>query len=484
VPAGRTSASTFLEAGQPHPSVVRYHAGGGVTTGREAKARLASTESGVIEDTVTSPKARLGSGQGYYVGGLVKEPSEVAADVLRHVRQHANEALRNQQLRLDHAVMTIPVDMDGRARQDLREGASAAGIDVIQFVHEPLAALYGHLRRAREPGKEAARLDNRMILVFDWGGGTLDITLCRVERGTLVQLLNSGDNEVGGDMFDQRLVHVVEDRHRLAHGLGPDVDLNRAALRAHCEAAKIDLSRREAVTVFVPDCFDAFEPAATVEVRLTRDDLEAETKHLIDRAFRNLDRLLKRAGLSHADVSLCLGTGGMAAVPAIRRRLVERFDIQRAPELPDAQLVIAEGAAWIAHDEAELQLAKPFELLHADDTYLPVLESGTRMPRYGQEVTRPVTLHCVDPRDGYARLLFARPARPRRTAPGDPRLPYTCLFVGVHAAAQPLAERVDVDVRIDADCVVHLEAKSSMALDRRETQIHDLEFGLSLKTLR
>ena len=483
VPPGRRRVSKFLEADRPHPSVVRYHPGGAVTVGRDAKAQLASTASGVVDDVVSSPKARLGSGHAYYIAGLTKEPSEVAADILRHVRDHADQTLQDPRLRLERAVVTVPVDMDGRARADLRDGATQAGIEVVQFVHEPLAALYGHVRRSSDPSREVSALEGRLVLVFDWGGGTLDITLCRVERGVLAQILNGGDNEVGGDFFDQALMEDVVGRHREQHQLAATDVANKPALREQCEDAKITLSRRQATTLFVADGFDAPGSAGTVEQRVTREQFEAVTRHLVDRAFSALDRVLERAGLSERDISLCLATGGMAAMPAVQRRLVERFDLGRVPDIEHADHVIAEGAAWIAHDEAELQLAKPLELLHADNTFIQILPGGTPMPRHGQEVLQPMTVHCVDPTDGYARLLFARPTRPRRTGAADKRLPYTCLLVGVHAQAQPLAERVEVNVAVDPDCIVRISARSSMARDRREAEVHDLEFGLSLKGL-
>jgi molecular chaperone DnaK len=87
----------------------------------------------------------------------------------------------------------------------------------VQFVHEPVAALYAYLRSQEDIGRELARLEGRSVLVFDWGGGTL--TLCRIQGGSIMQVVNLGDNEVGGDRFDERLRNLLRSKHAAAYGL-------------------------------------------------------------------------------------------------------------------------------------------------------------------------------------------------------------------------------------------------------------------------
>src|SRR3954454_24203958 len=237
--AGEAHPRPFLDRGRPHPSVVRYH-GAQVVVGREARDQLDATEVGVIGDYVRSPKRFLGKGMDLTVGGVARDPSEVVADIFRHLRDHA-EAQLGGAAEFGNVVATVPVTMDGRGRRALRRAAQLAGFDVHQFVHEPLAALYGYLRSGDDVQRRMAELEGRLALVFDWGGGTLDLTLCKVTDGSLIQIHNIGDPDVGGDRFDERLMRFVERRHRNKHGLKREPVLipgAHAKLNASCEQAK------------------------------------------------------------------------------------------------------------------------------------------------------------------------------------------------------------------------------------------------------
>lgn len=191
-----------VETGRPHPSIVRYE-GEQVVVGREAKDALGAAGIGVHGNTVKSPKFLLGE-EAVAVGGVDRSPVDIVADVVRHVR---SESLRSPQRNvlgpLGNAVVTIPVTMNGQRRAALREAFAGAGMRVAQFVHEPLAALYGFIRGANDPAEMARRLARRNVLVVDWGGGTLDLTLCRVDEEQVRQLRNGGSAQVGGDEFDK-----------------------------------------------------------------------------------------------------------------------------------------------------------------------------------------------------------------------------------------------------------------------------------------
>ena len=145
------------------------------------------------------------------------DPRDVIAEVLKFLRTDAvtdQPAVRPQ---VDRAVMTIPVKLDGAGRRRLREAASRAQIGIVQFVHEPLAALYAYLRSQTDYRRHLAELDGCRILVFDWGGGTLDLTLCQVHGDQIVQIANVGDDEVGGDRFDEIIRNYVRDTHARQH---------------------------------------------------------------------------------------------------------------------------------------------------------------------------------------------------------------------------------------------------------------------------
>lgn len=466
----------------PHPSVVLYH-GDEVIVGRRAKQEMESTGTGVIENFVRSPKRFLGSGSKITVGGVGRAPSEVVAEILRHVRKDARERNWIAGEDFSTAVMTVPVTANGAARRDLREAALRAGIHIFQFVPEPFAALYGYLRTLPNYKRKLAELDGQLILVFDWGGGTLDLTLSKVSKGMLVEIQSQGDDTVGGDRFDDRVIRYVKNEHAAQHGLaGLDNELPhaKAHLISQCEAAKIGLSTRSSATVAVAHYLSSDGPDHTLEVVLHRDRLVELTKDIVDAGMRNIDDLLESAGISQASIALCVATGGMVRMPYIRERLLERFDPLRVPLIDNGERIISEGAAWIAHDQLRLCLAKPFEMLLGSDDYSTLIEAHTPLPVENKPESFEFDTYCVDPRDGFAKFQFARPVWPGRSLAGDPRRSYATLLVAVDPEAEPLRERLQVLVTIDHDLVATVAARSTVVDHTRSREVHNLEFGLAI----
>jgi molecular chaperone DnaK len=214
------------ERDRPHPSVVWYR-GGEIVVGRKARENLDSGVEAITGSFVRSPKRLLDHDAPIYVGGRDLDPRDVISEVLRFLRNDATTAQAVQH-KPDRAVMTIPVKLDGAGRRRLREAAKKAEIGIVQFVHEPLAALYAYLRSQPDYRRRLAELDGCRILVFDWGGGTLDLTLCQVHRDQIVQIANVGDDEVGGDRFDELIRNQVRDAHARQNGID---DLSAQALQ-------------------------------------------------------------------------------------------------------------------------------------------------------------------------------------------------------------------------------------------------------------
>jgi molecular chaperone DnaK len=165
------------EKDRPHPSVVWYR-GGDVIVGRRARENLDGGAEAITGSFVRSPKRLLDQDAPIHVGGRDLDPRDVVAEVLQFLREDAatGQPVKRQ---VERAVMTIPVKLDGAGRRRLREAAKKAGIGIVQFVHEPLAALYAYLRSTTDYRRRLAELDGCRILVFDWGGGTLDLTLAK-----------------------------------------------------------------------------------------------------------------------------------------------------------------------------------------------------------------------------------------------------------------------------------------------------------------
>jgi hypothetical protein len=481
--SGVARSLTNIEDDRPHPSTVWYR-GGEIVVGREARGHLEAGTDSISGAFVLSPKRLLRTEATVDVEGTRTDPRDIVKEVLQFLKNDAASTKRGASARdLTRAVMTIPVELDGEGRKRLREAARKAGIAVEQFVHEPLAALYGWLRSQQDYKERLAQLEGKRVLVFDWGGGTLDLTLCLIQGRQMVQLGNAGDNEVGGDYFDVALRNQLRSLHAAQHGIENieqyETPESRARLLTQCELAKIQLSDLESFSIFVP-YYLSTDQGQHLNVSLSRQDIEAWTGKLIDRGLAHIDKLLESHQLTPQEIELCLPTGGMVNLPAVRNGLVQRFG-GRVPQLKNGDRIIAEGAAWVAHDGLRLSLAKPVELLQPDGTYLEIVQEGQQLPVENQSLPILATqFYCVDPRDGVATFQFVRPVKVGYGARTAPRETYTTLRLNIDPHAAPFLERLNLKLTIDHDYVVHVEGHSSGRQDRVHRQIHNLEFALSL----
>lgn len=479
-----SKVSSFDDTGRPHPSVVRYE-GEQVICGRRARDKLEQLGIGVLGNTVRGPKKLLGK-EHVNVDGRVMTPVEVIADYIKHLIEHASASDEEQVADLTHAVVTIPVALDGRGRQDLREALLQAGVHVDTFVHEPLAALYGYFKDLENTRDALSFYEGRMILVFDWGGGTLDLTLCKVVHGALVQILNRGNNLVGGDYLDDAILTYVTDQHAAKFSWTTESKLPvnpgmRAKLLTQCERAKITLSTRDKTHIFLPDYYQGDNTEETeIDIWLARDELENVCTRLINQGVNEIDALLAtdKADVDPQTLALCLATGGMVNMPLIKSMLTEIFGVSALHLSEKGDRIISEGAAWIAHDNLQLALAKPFELVEARNSLLTIIHEGTRLPLRGESIQKKQSMYCSDPRDGKAIFTFRRPQMVQKSAAADPRTTYGSLVVEVNPAFPPLGERIELTVTIDDNLILHTRAIANDRKEPVETQFYDLEFSL------
>ena len=216
-------------------------------------------------------------------------------------------------------------------------------------------------------------------------------------------------------------------------------------------------------------------------MNLSRDDLQDIVGHLVRKGVSRIERLLERVGYSTASVELCLATGGMVNMPLVKNRLDELFGPGRVHISRRSALAISEGAAWIAHDEARLHLAKNVELTLARNSYMPLLVAGLSMPVERETKRERFSLYCVDPSDGHGKFSLVTPSH--RPGPhvlqGDERRSLCNMVLKVDAKAQPFRERLELDVSINEDLVLTAEAWSLNQKGRVAHEVHDLEFALA-----
>ncbi|WP_434360062.1 Hsp70 family protein [Parasalinivibrio latis] len=479
--------SSFYDLGRPHPSVVRYETDQ-VICGRSAKEKLETTGVGVLGNTVRGPKKLLNQSM-IKVDGRLINPTEVVTDFVKYLKNDALQNDNSEAADLTRAVVTIPVDMNGEGRVALREAFLNAGIYIESFVHEPLAALYAYYKDQPDPEDMIRRHENHTVLVFDWGGGTLDLTLCKIKNGALVQIQNKGNNTVGGDYLDEAILSYVEKQHALKHHWTDEKFLERnpgmkAKLLVECEKAKIALSSRDVVPIWLDEYYQGDGPEAEIDISLTRETLEKVCSTLIHKGMREIDILLSpdHADIDPQTIALCLATGGMVNMPSIKRQLSEIFGVAALHISPKGDTIISEGAARIAADKLSLTLAKPFELLEARNSVVTLLKEGTVLPSRGTSIRHEQSMYCTDPRDGNALLMFKRPLMVGKSGASDARVNLGSLSVPVNKEFPPLSERILVEVVIDDNLIAHATAVGSDKDEPVTTQFYELEFALRVVT--
>lgn len=469
----------------PIPSIITYE-GDRRIVGRAAKERLSQPGVGVFGNTVRSPKMLLEK-ETVTVDGVRRNVVEIVSDLMRGLVDTTRERIGTQ-LKLPErlpVVLTIPIDFKGGQRRALRAAATAAGLDIVQFVHEPFAALYGYLRRHPNSQDLLRTLENELLLVYDWGGGTLDITICRLVRGRLIQIDSDGTDTIGGDHFDSTIhKHVIERFLRGSNRSSDDLRLDPDAstrLLHDCERLKIDLSTRQRATLFEDSLFPDLEDPA-LDYEMTQAELEELTRPMVTVGLNRLNRLLERNGLARQEIALVLATGGMSRMPAIERGLLDLFGPERLKIDLEGGGAMAVGAAYLAADRRPLHLARSIELQVARSGYLPIIKAGLPMPQGGEINSIDMTLWCTDPRDGEARFHFVSPKSSAPVPP--PHDERDSLGIGtlvVDRARRPFEERILLRAVMDEDLVLTISSESRLTGARSdELEIHHLQFGILL----
>ena len=293
------------------------------------------------------------------VHGQPISPQEIAAHVLRRMRQVAEEATGEPVTR---AVVTVPAYFDDAQRQATRDAGQIAGLDVIRILNEPTAAAlaYGVHRHAE---------GRRLIAVFDLGGGTFDVSIMSVDNGIFEVLATGGDTALGGEDWDRRLqeriVDEVFDQYRIDL---TGIPMAMSRLREACETAKKALSVDRETTIQLPFLAnDQHGAPINYEKAITRETVETLTKDLLARLEAPCVRALADAGLAASDIEDVLLVGGMTRWPAVQDT-VERIFGKKPSKGANPDEVVALGAAAYAgilagdSDDAALLDVTPHDL--------------------------------------------------------------------------------------------------------------------------
>jgi molecular chaperone DnaK len=273
------------------------------------------------------------------VHGQPISPQEIAAHLLRRLRQVAEEALDEPVTR---AVVTVPAYFDDAQRQATRDAGQIAGLDVVRILNEPTAAALAY-------GAHRVREGRRIIAVFDLGGGTFDVSIMSVENGIFEVLATGGDSALGGEDWDrrmlERIVDDVFDQHRVDL---TQVPMALSRLKEACEAAKKALSVDRETVIQLPFLAnDQHGAPINFERTITRDQVEQLTKDLLDRVVAPCTRALSDAGLVPGQIEEVLLVGGMTRWPAVQA-IVEEIFGKKPSKGANPDEVVALGAAAYA----------------------------------------------------------------------------------------------------------------------------------------
>lgn len=321
------------------PSVVGVDATGTIIVGQDARNQAVAFP----ERTIRSIKRRMGEDVRLPLAQQTYSPPEVSSLILRRLAQIAGRRLGHDVRR---TIITVPAYFSDAQRLATRQAGELAGLEVVRILNEPTAAglVYGLERDA-----------DRSVLVFDFGGGTLDCSILQIRSGVIEVRATHGDTHLGGDDIDRALVDRVAEGHRAEHGIDLRDDRRALArlLRA-AERAKIDLSTCPFTTIQEEFIAKLGDKALHLNREVSRHELEDLVGPLLDRAVACVDRCLEDAHLTRRDLDRVLLVGGSSRIPMVGRRLEDHLDIEASmridPEACVAMGAACEAATFAGHD--------------------------------------------------------------------------------------------------------------------------------------
>ena len=320
------------EGSRTTPSVVAFTKNGEVIVGQSAKNQAVTN----VDRTIRSVKRNIGSDWSVDIDGKKYTPQEISARTLMKLKRDAEAYLGEE---VTDAVITVPAYFSDSQRQATKEAGTIAGLNVLRIVNEPTAAALAY---GLEKGEK-----EQTILVFDLGGGTFDVSLLEIGDGVVEVRATAGDNKLGGDDWDQRIVDWLVEKFKASSGVDLSKDkMAMQRLREAAEKAKIELSSSQTANINLPYItVDADKNPLFLDENLTRTEFQRITQDLLDRTKAPFNQVIKDAGIAISDIDHVVLVGGSTRMPAVTDMVKELTGGREPNKGVNPDEVVAVGAA-------------------------------------------------------------------------------------------------------------------------------------------
>ncbi len=292
------------EGARTTPSVVAFSKNGERMVGQVAKRQAITNP----DRTIISIKREMGSNYKAVIDGKNYTPQEISAMILQKLKADAESYLGQP---VSQAVITVPAYFTDAQRQATKDAGKIAGLEVMRIINEPTAAALAY-------GIDKEGQKEQKIMVFDLGGGTFDVSLLEIDDGVFQVLATAGNNRLGGDDFDQRVIDWIADKFKRENGVDLRKDkLSMQRLKDAAEKAKIELSGMTTTTISLPFITSTKDGPLHFEADLTRAEFDKITADLVEATMGPTKQVLRDAGLSVGQVDKILMVGGSTRIPAV-----------------------------------------------------------------------------------------------------------------------------------------------------------------------